>query len=120
MARDFVKSCLNKEPRKRHTYPQLLSHPWMKFLTKPSIIEEDAEAEDQEEALADATGRLDLDNNGISAGGDGSGDRVVAEWVLSVLDKKKKGLLNGDKPKPALHAAPLDVVSPAGSPAITA
>jgi mitogen-activated protein kinase kinase len=98
----------------------LLAHPWLKPLTQPDTIEEDAEAEAEEDALADATGRLDLDSNGLSAGGDGSGDRLVAMWVRDVLDKKRKGLLNGDKPKPALHAAPLNVVSPAGSPALTA
>jgi mitogen-activated protein kinase kinase len=94
----------------------LLAHPWLKPLTQPSTIVEDAEAEDAEEALADAAGRLDLDNAGISAGGDGSGDREVALWVQGVLEKKRAGLLGDGVTKPALHAAPL--LSPVGSPAI--
>lgn len=121
VARDFVKSCLNKEPRKRHTYPMLLAHPWLKPLTKPETIAEDIEAEAAaEDALADVTGRLELDNSGISAGGDGSGDREVAEWVRAVLEKKRAGLLGDGQQKPALHAAPLDSVSPVASPLVPA
>ncbi|KAH8908066.1 kinase-like protein [Coniochaeta sp. PMI_546] len=120
VARDFVKSCLNKEPRKRHTYPMLLAHPWLKPLTKPDTIAEDIEAEAAEDALADATGRLDLNNAGISAGGDGSGDSEVAEWVRAVLEKKRGGLLGDGIQKPALHAAPLDSVSPVSSPLVPA
>lgn len=120
VARDFVKSCLNKEPRKRHTYPMLLAHPWLKPLTKPETIAEDIEAEAAEDALADAAGRLDLDNAGIFAGGDGSGDREVADWVCAVLEKKRAGLLGGGVQKPALHAAPLDSVSPVSSPLVPA
>lgn len=120
VARDFVKSCLNKEPRKRHTYPMLLAHPWLKPLTKPETITEDIEAEAAEDALADATGRLELDNAGISAGGDGSGDREVAEWVRDVMEKRRAGLLGDGQQKPALHAAPLDSVSPVSSPMVPA
>ncbi|OIW31207.1 kinase-like protein, partial [Coniochaeta ligniaria NRRL 30616] len=112
VARDFVKSCLNKEPRKRHTYPMLLAHPWLKPLTKPETIAEDIEGEAAEDALADAAGGLSLDNAGIFAGGDGSGDREVAQWVRNVLEKKRLGLLGDGVKKPALHAAPLDSVSP--------
>lgn len=96
----------------------LLAHPWLKPLTKPETIAEDIEAEEEEDSLADAAGRLDLDSTGISAGGDGSGDREVALWVQGVLEKKRKGLLDGGSAKPALHAAPLDSVSPVGSPMV--
>lgn len=98
----------------------LLAHPWLKPLTKPETIAEDIEAEAAEDALADAAGRLDLDNAGIFAGGDGSGDREVADWVCAVLEKKRAGLLGGGVQKPALHAAPLDSVSPVSSPLVPA
>jgi len=116
LAQDFVRSCLNKIPTKRHTYPMLLTHPWIKTLSKPETIAEDAEAEDAaaDDVLVDATGALSLSGptNGIG------GDYEVAEWVNSVLERKQKGLLKGVAEKPALHAAPLDSVSPVGSPMI--
>ncbi|KAK4162504.1 PaMKK3 MAPK kinase encoded by the PaMKK3 protein [Cladorrhinum sp. PSN259] len=114
-AKDFVRSCLNKIPTKRHTYPMLLQHPWIKSLSKPETITEDAEAEDAAEIddLVDATGSLSITTPlGIIGG-----DPEVAEWLNGVLDRKKAGLLGGSSNKPALHAAPLDTVpSPAGSP----
>ncbi|KAK5656359.1 hypothetical protein OQA88_4739 [Cercophora sp. LCS_1] len=112
-AQDFVRSCLNKIPTKRHTYPMLLTHPWITALSKPATITENAEAEDAaaDDDLADATGSLDL--NGVA------GDSEVATWVNGVLDRKRKGLIKGASDKPALHAAPLGV-SPAASPLIPA
>ncbi len=111
VARDFVKSCLNKNPTKRHTYPMLLQHPWINPLTHPNTIPEDAEAEDAaaDDSLADATGALSLD------GGD-DGDEEVAQWVRGVLEKKAKGQLAASAQKPALHTAPLDQLSPLSSP----
>lgn len=125
VAKDFVRSCLNKIPTKRHTYPMLLTHPWMKPLTQPETITEDVETEDAEDDLADAAAKLDLDNSGSSAGGDGRGDREVARWMQLALERKRNGLLdlaNATTPavRPALHAAPLDSVSPAGSPMVGA
>ncbi|KAK4199792.1 PaMKK3 MAPK kinase encoded by the PaMKK3 protein [Triangularia verruculosa] len=118
-AKDFVRCCLNKIPTKRHTYPMLLQHAWIKSLGKPETITEDAEAEDAaaDDELADATGALSI---ATPSGHMGQGDYEVAEWVNSVLDRKKKGLLGDLSNKPALHAAPLDAVSPAGSPMIGA
>ncbi|KAK4218982.1 PaMKK3 MAPK kinase encoded by the PaMKK3 protein [Rhypophila decipiens] len=117
-AHDFVRSCLNKIPAKRHTYPMLLAHPWMKPLGRPETITEDAEAEDAaaDDELVDATGSLSL-NSPMGAVG---GDKEVAEWVNNVLERKRKGLLQDSANKPALHAAPLDSVSPVGSPLIPA
>lgn len=97
----------------------LLQHPWLKSLTKPETIAEDAEGEEAAahgDELADATAKLDINGNSVY-------DREVAEWVHHALDLKNKGLLDGDKSKaetvrPALHAAPLDSVSPLNSPAI--
>ncbi|KAK3330639.1 kinase-like domain-containing protein [Apodospora peruviana] len=114
-AQDFVRSCLQKIPAKRHTYPMLLAHPWMKPLGRPATIAEEAEAEDAaaDDELVDATGSLSL-NSPTGLGGDSE----VAAWVNSVLERKRKGLLKGIADKPALHAAPLDSVSPVGSPMI--
>jgi len=110
VARDFVRSCLNKIPAKRHTYPMLLAHPWIKALSKPETITEDAEAEDAaaDDDLANAAGALDLNGPTNIIGG----DYEVAEWVKDVLDRKRKGLLKGTLEKPALHAAPLNGLSP--------
>ncbi|KAJ0123039.1 MAP kinase kinase PBS2 [Diaporthe amygdali] len=109
-ARDFVKSCLNKNPKKRHTYPMLLLHPWIKSLSKPETITEEAEAESEamDNDLADAAAKQ-LNIN------EGSGDSEVAEWVSEVMERKKKGLQPPSAERPALHAAPLDSVSPAAS-----
>ena len=95
----------------------LLAHPWIQALSKPETIAEDAEAEDAaaDDELADATGALNLNGPTNFVGG----DYEVAEWVTGVLDRKRKGLLNGTAEKPALHAAPLDTVSPVASPLIT-
>ncbi|KAK0656292.1 kinase-like domain-containing protein [Cercophora newfieldiana] len=118
LAKDFVRSCLNKIPTKRHTYPMLLAHPWIKALTKPETIAEDAEAEEAaaDDDLADATGALDLSGPTDGTGG----DYEVAAWVNGVLERKRKGLLKGVAEKPALHAAPLDSQSPVGSPMMPA
>ncbi|KAK4189795.1 PaMKK3 MAPK kinase encoded by the PaMKK3 protein [Podospora australis] len=118
-ARDFVRCCLNKIPTKRHTYPMLLQHPWIKSLGKPETITEDAEAEDAaaDDELADATGGLSIS---APSGHVGGGDYEVAEWVNGVLERKKQGLLDDLGKKPALHAAPLDRLSPAGSPMVGA
>lgn len=109
-ARDFVKSCLNKNPKKRHTYPMLLLHPWIKSLSKPETIAEEAEAESEamDNDLADAAAKqLSIK--------EGSGDAEVAEWAQEVMERKKQGLQPASAEKPALHAAPFDSVSPAAS-----
>ena len=94
----------------------LLVHPWIKSLGKPETIAEEVEAEDAaaDDDLVDAAGALNLSGPTNGQGG----DYEVAEWVNNVLDKRNKGLLKGSASKPALHAAPLDSVSPAGSPRV--
>ncbi len=47
--------------------------------------------------------------------GRGTEDEEVGNWVKSAIERKKSGLM-GTSAKPALHAAPLDSVSPAASP----
>lgn len=114
LARDFVKSCLNKNPKKRHTYPMLLQHPWINTLGKFETITEEAEAESEatDNDLADATAKQ------LNIAAEGAGDEEVAAWVIDVLDRKRKGLQPASANKPALHAAPLDSVSPVSSPLV--
>lgn len=96
----------------------LLAHPWIKSLGKPETIAEDAEAEEAAAAgdeLADATGKMSLNNPG---GVVSDGDYEVAEWVRAALERKNKGGagVGGKEGRPALHAAPLDSISPVQSP----
>ncbi|CAK7265167.1 MAP kinase kinase Wis1 [Sporothrix epigloea] len=110
---DFVRSCLNKNPMKRHTYSMLLNHPWLKALAQAgNAIEEvaepnsDSEDEDEDEAT-DAVKSLSLqDSNGKPSP---AGDAEIAAWVGEVLKRKQdEGKdSSSDTNKPALHAAPL-------------
>lgn len=92
----------------------LLLHSWIKSLTKFETITEEAEAESEatENDLADAAAKQ------LSISAEGAGDPEVAAWVNDVLDRKKKGLQPISMERPALHAAPLDTVSPANSPMV--
>lgn len=88
----------------------LLQHPWIKTLSKPETITEEAEAEVEatDNELADAAAKQLSINEGL-------GDAEVAAWASDVLDRKRKGLQPASIERPALHAAPLDSVSPGGS-----
>ncbi|KAI2472230.1 kinase-like protein [Annulohypoxylon bovei var. microspora] len=114
-ARTFVHGCLNKVPKLRPTYQALLASEWLKDLTKPeTITEEDEEAEENEasaEAVAGAAGKLDLSHSSTE-------DLEVSTWVKDVLEKKESGQYGETEGQPALHHAPLDVVSPMASPRI--
>jgi len=106
MAHDFVAGCLMKIPKLRLTYPMLLQHPWLGELIKPATI-----AEEDEEAAEAGTGVLpvaaiQLPWNPIT------GDKEVETWVLEQLEIRRSGAM-AKKAQPALHAAPLDVASPA-------
>jgi mitogen-activated protein kinase kinase len=101
LACDFVRGCLNKIPKLRPTYGMLLQHGWLAELSKPKTITE--EDEDAEEGSQDDLGKS------------GTEDEEVAAWVKNALERKKNGLM-GESKKPALHAAPLDSVSPVTSP----
>lgn len=79
----------------------LLQHGWLAPLSKPATI---SEADEDEDA---GTPKLDIES--------GTEDREIAEWVTNALERKKNGLI-GESKKPALHAAPLDSVSPVVSP----
>lgn len=113
-ARDFVKGCLNKIPKLRPTYSALLAHPWLAELSKPVTISE--EDEELAEVNAETTYTGGVGDEKVMGAGRGTEDAEVAEWVKNALERKKKGLM-GEAAKPALHAAPLDTVSPAASPA---
>lgn len=106
-ARDFVRGCLNKIPKLRPTYAMLLNHGWLAPLSKPATISEEDELEEE------------LDGLGLEderSGKPNSYDKEVAEWVKAAIEKKRSGKM-AEAEKPALHAAPLDSVSPAVAPA---
>ncbi|KAG5934993.1 hypothetical protein E4U53_000550 [Claviceps sorghi] len=105
-AQGFVSSCLHKIPKMRATYAMLLSHPWLQAFSKPQTITEEAEEGEEAEKIAEAVGHIKL-------GGDDTADEEVAEWLRQVLEGGKgKSAEDVDASRPALHAAPLDTVSP--------
>ncbi|KAM0453946.1 hypothetical protein ACHAPV_007586 [Trichoderma viride] len=111
LAKDFVKSCLHKIPKQRPTYAQLLKHPWIQSLSKPETIDEVAEDDEATDKVAEAVGHMELSS--------GTEDAEVAEWVKSVLKKHAEGTNGAGSNRPALHAAPLDSISPLGSPVLS-
>lgn len=86
----------------------LLKHPWLNQLTKPETITEEAEDGEEADQAAEAVGNMTLDSS--------TDDAEVAEWVHNVLNGNQPGLINSEPSRPALHAAPLDSVSPIASP----
>lgn len=91
----------------------LLQHPWLAALSKPAAIGEEEEEEDEMAGDATSSSSSSSTNGGASSASsdDAAYDEEVAEWVKTALDRKAKGLL-GSSAKPALHAVPLDSVSP--------
>lgn len=90
----------------------LLKHPWLQQFTKPQTITEEVEEGEEADKVAEAVGKMDL--------GSGTEDAEVAAWVNGVLKRKHDGEHVSGPDKPALHAAPLDSVSPMSSPLIGA
>lgn len=129
-ARSFVKGCLDKEPKRRPTYAMLLQHEWLKPLSKPTTITEEDEEEDEEESTpatesedsfvgeiievteitSESPEKTESEMSKSLRLSDNVVDVEVAEWVLQAIEKRKLGKL-GNATKPALHAAPLDVVA---------
>jgi mitogen-activated protein kinase kinase len=102
LARDFVRGCLNKIPKLRPTYSMLLAHGWLASLSKPTTISE------EDEELAESLGAVELaSEGGMDSGAGGE----------NTYDKEKRSGKMASATKPALHAAPLDSISPAASPA---
>ena len=94
----------------RPTYAMLLKHPWMKPLTEYDTIAEEPEDGDSDDvdSIAQSVSKMRFRAN--------SEDVIVAEWVKSVLDRRGDEMGAQKPSRPALHAAPLDSVSPAGTP----
>ncbi|KAG6013691.1 hypothetical protein E4U43_007154 [Claviceps pusilla] len=112
-AQGFVSSCLHKIPKMRATYAMLLSHPWLQAFSKPQTIREEAEEGEEADKIAEAVGHIKL-------GADDTADEEVAEWLRNVLaGGKAKSAEDVSASRPALHAVPLDTVSPAGSPPLS-
>ncbi|XP_044721468.1 kinase [Hirsutella rhossiliensis] len=109
VARDFIRGCLHKVPKMRATYAALLKHAWLKPFSKPQTITEEVEEGEEAEKVAEAVGKMRL-------GSANTEDVEVGDWVQSVLRRKLQGRGDGGPSRPALHAAPLDTMSPLGSP----
>jgi len=108
VARNFVRGCLNKIPNLRPTYAMLLQHAWLKPLVQPfAIMEEDEDEEALEAGNKEPSPTTTSPSSHLPAD---VVDREVAEWVIQALEKKRLGKLRKSE-KPALHAAPLDVVT---------
>lgn len=100
-----MKGCLNKVPRLRPTYANLLRHGWLAPLMQPPTIAEDEEAEKAAEAGGNAAADIEIEPE--------TADKEVSEWVVNAIERKRAGKMAVSE-KPALHAAPLDAVP--GSP----
>lgn len=96
----------------------MLKHPWLASLSKPVTITEEDEGEEAEQVAAQV-GQMALSS--------ATDDEEVAEWVKDALLRKATGDIGGSSNgagtpssggRPALHAAPLDTVSPLASPVL--
>ncbi|KAI9849826.1 MAG: hypothetical protein M1837_000040 [Sclerophora amabilis] len=97
-SREFVRGCLNKTPKLRPTYAMLLRHPWLAELLKPPTLAEGDEEVNPPSVPSEVQNEVP-----------DTADKEVAQWVLGMLEKRKKGFIS-KKDVPALHAAPLDAV----------
>jgi len=87
----------------------LLQHAWLAPLAKPETITEEDEEEAEVAAAEESpnTNGADLSPQAVQP----VADREVADWVISVIERRRQGKLGKGAQKPALHAAPLDAVS---------
>lgn len=90
-AKDFVKSCLNKNANLRPTYAMLIRHPWLvSLMERPADHNESSDSEHHD-----------------------TSDEEVATWVRAAIERRKRDTM-GSTERPALHAVALDAVP--GSP----
>ncbi|EFE43694.1 hypothetical protein TRV_01503 [Trichophyton verrucosum HKI 0517] len=104
-AKDFVASCLQKNPAARPTYANLIRHAWVeKLMQPPTATPEATEAAEiiGSEEPTDARSPDGPDYNTDTY------DKEVAAWVIEAL-KRRAGEANG-RERPALHAVALDAV----------
>ncbi|KAM5475458.1 MAP kinase kinase Wis1 [Microsporum audouinii] len=91
-AKDFVSSCLQKNPALRPTYANLIRHAWVESLMQPPPTAATTDGADQQP-------NSDQDTY----------DEEVAAWVCDALERRRTGQANG-RERPALHAVALDAV----------
>ena len=101
-ARDFVHKCLHKIPKARPTYAMLLRHSWLVPLLRPPT----EDAAKQGEPSTEASKVESITDNGFPD----TADEEVAEWVRGAIERRKSGNMTPSQ-APALHAAPLNVVT---------
>jgi mitogen-activated protein kinase kinase len=107
----------------------LLRHAWLAPLMQPPSIQEEEEDEEAESCLTSTplspssehrnapSTNPDVDHEGHKDVGVGVStgaltiDPEVGTWVLKAIEQRRLGRM-GKSAKPALHAAPLDAVSP--------
>ncbi|CAL5866859.1 uncharacterized protein PFLUO_LOCUS1070 [Penicillium psychrofluorescens] len=90
-AHNFIRACLDKNPKNRPSYSILIRHPWLASLMQPPT-----EPEQQSESV-DASTTTE--------------DKEVADWVQKQMELRAQKL-RPDAEKPALHAVALDKVVP--------
>ncbi|EFR04118.1 STE/STE7 protein kinase [Nannizzia gypsea CBS 118893] len=105
-AKDFVASCLQKNPAARPTYANLIRHVWVRKLMQPPTAAPDAAG------AVEATGSAEPTEVKVPDAPDHNTDTYdeeVAAWVRDALERRRTGQVNG-KERPALHAVALDAV----------
>ncbi|KAJ5819251.1 hypothetical protein N7474_004842 [Penicillium riverlandense] len=90
-AHNFIRACLDKNPKNRPSYGILIRHPWLAPLMQPPSESE------QQAASTDASATTE--------------DKEVADWVRKQTELRTQKL-HPDTQKPALHTVALDKVNP--------
>ncbi|EGE08925.1 STE/STE7 protein kinase [Trichophyton equinum CBS 127.97] len=105
-AKDFVASCLQKNPAARPTYANLIRHTWVEKLMQPPTAT--PEATEAGEATPGSEEPTDTRSPGGPDHNTDTYDKEVAAWVIEAL-KRRAGGAKG-RERPALHAVALDAV----------
>lgn len=110
-AKDFVNSCMNKNPSLRPSYDRLLRHPWIADLMTPPSSEQGKASQVDCDSASQTSDPVNTPDYPVHPAAEAV-DEEVADWVRRGLDRLiSDGRI---KKRPALHAAPLDAVP--GSP----